>query len=148
MVTTKEETTFRRQVTCWRPPNQTVSVPGIEFGPFQHQNSSLSYYGLGILPSESTHLWEVGGRLKKERMYVYLWLIHFDVWQKPTQYCKVIILQLKIKKKKSTHLGYYSCGCCLILPSSYCLAASTQITISSYWDWVYAVDPNKAVSCF
>ena len=24
-----------------------------------------------------------------------LWLIHVDVWQKPTQYCKVIILQLK-----------------------------------------------------
>ena len=28
--------------------------------------------------------------------YVYLWLIHVDVWQKPTQYCKAIILQLKI----------------------------------------------------
>ena len=24
--------------------------------------------------------------------------IHFDVWQKPTQYCKAIILQLKINK--------------------------------------------------
>ena len=23
------------------------------------------------------------------------WLIHIDVWQKPSQYCKVIILQLK-----------------------------------------------------
>ena len=23
------------------------------------------------------------------------WLIHVDVWQKPSQYCKVIILQLK-----------------------------------------------------
>jgi len=30
-------------------------------------------------------------------MYVYLWLIHVDEWQKPSQYCKVIILQLKIK---------------------------------------------------
>ena len=27
---------------------------------------------------------------------VYLWLIHVDVWQKPTSYCKAIILQLKI----------------------------------------------------
>ena len=27
---------------------------------------------------------------------IYLWLIHVDAWQKPTQYCKVIILQLKI----------------------------------------------------
>jgi len=28
-------------------------------------------------------------------IYIYLWLIHVDVWQKPTQYCKTIILQLK-----------------------------------------------------
>ena len=28
--------------------------------------------------------------------HVYLWLIHVDVWQKPSQYCKVIILRLKI----------------------------------------------------
>ena len=27
---------------------------------------------------------------------VYLWLIYVDVWQTPTQHCKVIILQLKI----------------------------------------------------
>ena len=33
-------------------------------------------------------------------MYVYLWLIHADTWQKPTQYCKAIILQLKLKIKK------------------------------------------------
>ena len=26
----------------------------------------------------------------------YLGLIHVDIWQKPTQYCKIIILQLKI----------------------------------------------------
>ena len=41
---------------------------------------------------------EVGGRLKREGTYVYLWLVHADVWQKPTQYCKAIILQLKINK--------------------------------------------------
>ena len=35
-----------------------------------------------------------------EDTYVYLWLIHVDVWQKPTQYCKAIILQLKIIFKK------------------------------------------------
>ena len=26
---------------------------------------------------------------------VHLWLIHDDVWQKPTQFCTAIILQLK-----------------------------------------------------
>ena len=31
--------------------------------------------------------WEVGGKLKRKRTYVHLWLIHVDVWQKPTQYC-------------------------------------------------------------
>ena len=40
--------------------------------------------------------WEMGGRCKREGTYVYLWLIHVDVWQKPTQYCKAIILQLKM----------------------------------------------------
>ena len=28
--------------------------------------------------------------------HVYLWPFHVDVWQKPSQYCKVIILQLKL----------------------------------------------------
>ena len=42
--------------------------------------------------------WEVGGRFKREETCVYLWLIHVDVWQKPTQFCKAIILLLKINK--------------------------------------------------
>ena len=40
--------------------------------------------------------WEMGVRFKREGTYVYLWLIHIDVWQKPTQYCKAIIFQLGI----------------------------------------------------
>ena len=39
--------------------------------------------------------WEVEGRLKRAETYVYLWLIHVAAWQKSTQYCKAIILQLK-----------------------------------------------------
>ena len=42
----------------------------------------------------------MGGRFKREGTYVYLWLIDVDVWQKPTQYCKAIILQLKMLKKE------------------------------------------------
>ena len=41
------------------------------------------------------------GRFKREGTYVYLWLSHVDVWKKPTQYCKAIILQLKINFKKA-----------------------------------------------
>ena len=41
--------------------------------------------------------WERGSR---GRGYIYILLaIHVVVWKKPTQHCKAIILQLKIKKK-------------------------------------------------
>ena len=42
--------------------------------------------------------WEVGGSFKREGTYVYLWLIHDDVWQKPIQHCEAMISQLKINK--------------------------------------------------
>ena len=42
----------------------------------------------------------VGGRPKRERTDVYLWLIYADVWQKPTHYCRAMILHLKINLKK------------------------------------------------
>ena len=43
---------------------------------------------------------EVGGRFEREGAYSCLWLIHVDIWQKPTQYCKAIIFQLKINTLK------------------------------------------------
>jgi len=52
----------------------------------------------------------VGERFKRERTFVFLWLIHGDVWQKSTEYCKAIILQLKIflKNRFSTIFIMYS----------------------------------------
>ena len=49
----------------------------------------------------------MGERFRKDGVYLYLWRIHVDVWQKPTQYCKAIILQLKliIKKTPPVHLA-------------------------------------------
>ena len=38
-----------------------------------------------------------GEKFKKEETYVYLWLICVDMWQKSTQYCKAMTLQLKRK---------------------------------------------------
>ena len=44
---------------------------------------------------------EMGGEVQEgEGIYVYLWLIHVDVWKKTTKFCKAIILQLKNKKKE------------------------------------------------
>ena len=51
--------------------------------------------------------WEVGGKLKRKETYECLGLIHADVWQKPTQYCKANILQLKINKIKKKSYRYY-----------------------------------------
>ena len=63
----------------------------------------------------------MGGRVKREGTYAYLRLIHVDVWQKPTPYCKAIILQLKInlknlresslKKKKKKSAPTWRAGC-------------------------------------
>ena len=39
--------------------------------------------------------WEFGGGFRREGTQVYLWPIHVAIWQKPSQYCKIIILQLK-----------------------------------------------------
>ena len=36
------------------------------------------------------------GSMHEAGAHVHPWLIHVDVWQKPQQYCKVIILQLKV----------------------------------------------------
>ena len=47
--------------------------------------------------------WEVGGRFKREGTCAYLWLMHIDVWQKPTQYLKAIVLQLKVNLKNSNN---------------------------------------------
>ena len=38
---------------------------------------------------------EVEGGFRREGTHLCLWLIHVDVWQRPSKYYKVIILQLK-----------------------------------------------------
>ena len=40
----------------------------------------------------------VAGKAQEVGTYVYFWLIHTVIWQKPTQYCKAISLQLQIEK--------------------------------------------------
>ena len=40
---------------------------------------------------------EGDGRFKRDGTYVYLWLIHVDIWQRTTKFCKAVILRLKNK---------------------------------------------------
>ena len=55
--------------------------------------------------------WDVGKNIKREGTDVYLWLIHGDVWQKPTQYYKIIIFKLKIYIFKIS-ITIKKCGFC------------------------------------
>ena len=45
---------------------------------------------------------KVGGRSKREVIYVYIYLIHFTLEQKLTKHCKAIILQFKKEKREVT----------------------------------------------
>ena len=57
---------------------------------------------------------EMTGQFKREGTYVYLWLIHVNVWQKLSQYCKVIILQLKLNKYTEYQVSYvFLKECCV-----------------------------------
>ena len=50
-----------------------------------------------------------GGRWKGSSgwgTHVHPWMTHVNVWQNPLQYCKVIGLQLKFKKRNCFVLGY------------------------------------------
>ena len=52
--------------------------------------------------SDKLKWWDVvaGGQKDQERgdIHIYLLLIHVDVRQKPTHYCKAVSLQIKINK--------------------------------------------------
>ena len=41
-----------------------------------------------------------GWEVQEGGTYIYPWLTQVNVWQRPTQYCKAIIFQLKINKLK------------------------------------------------
>ena len=56
---------------------------------YDSENSNWGLYN----NLERANGWEEGRRFKRKGTYVYLWLIHVDIWQKPTQYCKAIILK-------------------------------------------------------
>ena len=43
--------------------------------------------------------WEVGKTFKREGTYVYPWLIHVDIWQKPKEYCNYLSIKNKLIRK-------------------------------------------------
>ena len=57
--------------------------------------TTVSYFGVKRLVSGYHRSHPLGVKKPRQGTYVYLWLTHVDVWQKPTKFCKAIILQLK-----------------------------------------------------
>ena len=98
------------------PNTITVVRGGISIYKFRGGGTnieSITYYGFSLAFTEYFLLnrlnmcgnregWAGGlqRRFRSEGMYVYVWLIHVVVQQKPIQYCKTIILQFKIKKRR------------------------------------------------
>ena len=56
-------------------------------------------------------------------IYTHLWLVHVDVWQRPTQYGKAIIPQLKINQffKIKFHLSLMSASYRSRADAQYCV---------------------------
>ena len=69
---------------------------------------------------------ERGGRFKREETYVYPWLIHVDVWQKPLQYRNYPPIKNKkfLNDKKSK-------GILLIMLGNVCAASQVQEYLTS-----------------
>ena len=69
------------KLTLCNAMDQGSSVHGI------FQARVLEWVAISLASSEPP------GKSKREGIYVYLWLIYVEVWQKTTQLCKAIILQ-------------------------------------------------------
>ena len=79
------------------------------------------------------------GAIAFSRTYVYLWLIHVNVWQKPEQYYKAIILKLKLNKfKKIRYINVCVCVCVCVCVFMY-LHANTEIEV---WSIKWLLDSN------
>ena len=52
-----------------------------------NENLFLCHWELKLGLCNNLEVWnEEEGHFKRKETYVFLWLIHVDVWQKPTQY--------------------------------------------------------------
>ena len=103
--------TFAWKIPWTEEPGRLQSMGLLRVGHDWATSLSLYAYSLQLFHKFQTMLKlkvcfrvgrrKLGGKLKREGICVHLWLICVVVWQKLTQHCNAIILQLKISFLKS-----------------------------------------------
>jgi len=78
-----------------------------------------------------------------KKQFIYLWLVCVDVWQKPSQYFKVIIFQLK-KKRNTSGIETYWDGLAVDWP--YAAAGYSTQTVSAMWT-LSQIRSDQSLSC-
>ena len=86
----------RRGRDGWRESHETCTLPCVNRSQCDLLNDSGSSSRGSVMTQRAGMGQAVGGSLKREGTRVYRGLTQVDAWQKPTQHCKAIILQLKI----------------------------------------------------
>ena len=89
-----------------------------------------------------------GMQFRMGETYVYLWLIHVDIWQKPSLYCKVIILWVKYIKKNLEVTFTEIMGKFLLSLETFSPKKETQGRISISVLFTYSVQSQEVPSSF
>ena len=98
------QTELQLQLHNWSPYFNFCHPPNHFHKVFRMITLLTDYYTLYLeLSPKSPTLISRSYIDKRQGTCVYLWLIRVDVWQKPTQICKAIILKNKVKTKKTLH---------------------------------------------
>ena len=88
--------------TNWESSSETYTLLYVKLhGQWEFVEDTGSSNGMLCDNLEGWHGVGGGGKVQEGGTYVFLKLIHVNVWQKPTQYCKAIIFQLKINEFKN-----------------------------------------------
>ena len=105
---------FSSPLDSWSHSSSMAQVPALVYASCSHYFHSLTWFPKSHSHTHTQNLFKRpkqtqtgalyqsrgvrwgrrwGGRFKRERIYVYLWLIQVEVWQKTTKFYKAIILQ-------------------------------------------------------
>ena len=87
-------------------PSSTLVLKGCQLQECQSTNWTSHWVPwIGMTESRPRNMQDVSIRMREnktnKRNLSDLWLIHVDVWQRLTRYCKAIVPQLKTTKKKT-----------------------------------------------